>query len=500
MPIDSSIAMGVKPVQLESPMNMMAQAMQIKGAMNQNDLAQYSLAKAQRTDSDMNALMQHLQSGGDLSTPEGQAAAIRVAPLSALPMIKAQIENTALTAKGAKDNSEAVNRTIANYRDNSQAITDPTSAAAFVTAMHSDPALKGTAISRIPLDQALAQIPQDPSQLPAWKQQFALGATKFMEMNKPEIVQERLGGTNKVSTIAPMTGTVNPISNNAITVSPDAVLSSNTSIQTTGMNNATSIRNTNANIGKDYRVSGLNPDGTDPNGNVGGLSPEAVDNAARRYNFDGTLPPNMGRGTQGALETKRILTRAAALANVSPDDASGGRAGQMANKADASALARLTQQQQLASSFERTANANADLALRLSKQMDRSGIPLINAGIQAWRTGTGSPEATQFAAANETFVNEYAKIMSGGMGNGPVTDSARSKAHTLLSTAMTPEQYAGNVKLLQTEMQNRMKGYGDQADEIRSRLRGVATPAPGGGAAGATPGGAPSGWGIQRVN
>ena len=48
--IDPSIAMGYRPIQIENPMNQLAAYSQIQGAQNQNALAQYQLASAQRTD------------------------------------------------------------------------------------------------------------------------------------------------------------------------------------------------------------------------------------------------------------------------------------------------------------------------------------------------------------------------------------------------------------------------------------------------------------------
>ena len=209
-----------------------------------------------------------------------------------------------------------------------------------------------------------------------------------------------------------------------------------------------------------------------PDDGASALSPAAVENAASRYNMDGTLPP-MGMGKSGASGRTQILNRAGETAVGSGTDQ---RLAQLDAKSSTAALGQLARSQAMNAAFEKTANANADLALGLSKQMDRTGIPLLNAGIQAYRSGTGSPEATQFAAANQTFVSEYAKIMSGGMGNGPVSDAARGKAEKLLTTSMTQAQYAGNVKLLQTEMGNRMKGFVDQADELRARIRGPVVP------------------------
>jgi hypothetical protein len=52
--IDPSIAMGVRPVQIESPLNQLAAVSQIQSGQNQNALAQYQLASAQRADESTN--------------------------------------------------------------------------------------------------------------------------------------------------------------------------------------------------------------------------------------------------------------------------------------------------------------------------------------------------------------------------------------------------------------------------------------------------------------
>ena len=52
--IDPNIALGVKPIQIENPMNQYAAMSQIQNAQNQNALAQYQLSAAQRTDEAQN--------------------------------------------------------------------------------------------------------------------------------------------------------------------------------------------------------------------------------------------------------------------------------------------------------------------------------------------------------------------------------------------------------------------------------------------------------------
>jgi hypothetical protein len=430
---------------------------------------QMDLSNAADVNRQRNALRDAVTSGQlDLSDPTHAQRALAIAPDVAPALLKTVQEGKTGAAKAALDTAQAGEATGRTAADTYK-----------LRIAKSDQAIKDISGFQNP-QQALASLEQHatagdiaPEQAQAIRQSLTTMNPADFPKWQLSMVQNIMSAKDRMEYMAP---NANTVANNQTQIATNAATNA-THIQTTGMTNATSRAINAANIGKDYRVAGLNPDGSDPNGTVGGLTPNAIDNAAKRYNFDGTLPPSIGRGTQGARDLRAIQNRAAELNAAPPDDASGGRAGQMANKADSAAFTQLTKQQQMASSFERTANANADLALGLSKKMDRTGIPLINAGIQAWRTGTGSPEATQFAAANETFVNEYAKIMSGGMGNGPVTDSARNKAHTLLTTSMTPQQYEGNVKLLQTEMQNRMKGYQDQADEIKARMHGGTKPA-----------------------
>jgi len=56
MALDPSIALGVKPIELQNPLTQYAQMMQIQGAQNQNALNQYQLSAAKRTDEQTNAM------------------------------------------------------------------------------------------------------------------------------------------------------------------------------------------------------------------------------------------------------------------------------------------------------------------------------------------------------------------------------------------------------------------------------------------------------------
>jgi hypothetical protein len=218
--------------------------------------------------------------------------------------------------------------------------------------------------------------------------------------------------------------------------------------------------------------------------NGGNASSEGVDLAATQYYQTGKMPAVGNNPTLRA----QILARAAEIAKDSGDTNKEVVLRGQANQANASALTNLTKQKTAVSAYERTAQANADMALTLSDQADRTGVPVFNRWINAGRKEVAGDESiAKFNAANETFVNEYAKVVSGSTGNTPVSDSARQHAHEMLSTAMTKEQYKQVIAVLKMEMANRMQGFDQEELSLRTNLLG--SPAKGAG----------DGWSIEEV-
>ena len=208
---------------------------------------------------------------------------------------------------------------------------------------------------------------------------------------------------------------------------------------------------------------------------------------AFRYLTDGTLPPNMGRGIQGSAQATKIRNEASRLAKEElgmPVDEV--RMAQLTNKAQVAAIAQLGRARAQILQSEKLANYNSDLALKASNEHARSGVPLLNRGVQwAQENLQGDPKLRDFTIANETFISEYAKVMSGGYGAAAPTEGAQARAHSILNRAATQEEYAKGVKQLKLEMDNRVKSLNSQMDEERGRLRGgigkppaAPTPAP----------------------
>ena len=199
----------------------------------------------------------------------------------------------------------------------------------------------------------------------------------------------------------------------------------------------------------------------------------AINNAAERYNIDGTLPP-MGMGKGGATARSLILNRAAVLAG----DTSGTdqRVAQLTTKASASTLLQLKKTKTMIKAFEEMANKNADIALEMSAKVDRTGSPVVNRWFLAGNNKlAGDVDTATFNTAVNVFANEYAKIMSGSMGNTPVSDSARKEAHEILNTAQTPAQLRANIKLLQREMKNRLIGLDESEHELIQQMKSAGT-------------------------
>lgn len=200
---------------------------------------------------------------------------------------------------------------------------------------------------------------------------------------------------------------------------------------------------------------------------------------ALRYLTDGTMPPNMGRGQQGATEAKAIRTRAAALADelgVSPEDI---RANQSNAKAIGSALAGVQRQKANVLTYEKTALGGAVIAKEMSDKVNRdTGVPVLDKWVQAGRKGlAGDVDVTRLHNAVETFTNEYAKVMSGSSGGQATTVSMQQHARELLQGAFTKEQFNGAIDLMIREMkETREPAFDNQIAEMKAQLKSGVKP------------------------
>jgi hypothetical protein len=203
MPLNPSIALGVRPLEVPNQLAQYSQLAQIQNAQNQNALAQYQLGSAQRAETlqkltsdaysqsidpatgqvNYNTLIGKLAAGGGGSQIPG------------IEKTRKEIETAALQQQKLK--TELATVKTAQFRDQLTNVNSPEAAAQWTVAMYKDPHLSGT-VSSVPLEAALAEIPRTPQEFDIWKKQNALGMAKYIEQNKPSVTTQATGGATRL--------------------------------------------------------------------------------------------------------------------------------------------------------------------------------------------------------------------------------------------------------------------------------------------------------------
>ena len=160
MPLDTRIALGAQPLQLESPLAQYGQAVGIQNAMQQNQLGQMQMSAAQRAMQEEEGAKNFISSNPDLSTPENQLRLLRFGK-TGLGYAKAIAEQKKAGLEGDKTAAEVLGLNQKNFI----AINPPIRAAAggipgitaYVEAMYKDPVLGALAARIKTKEQALKE-------------------------------------------------------------------------------------------------------------------------------------------------------------------------------------------------------------------------------------------------------------------------------------------------------------------------------------------------------
>lgn len=186
MAIDPSIALGFRPPEQPSQMNMLAQAMQLQGLQRQNQLGQMQMEQA-RAGAERQGQLRNFLSQTDISTPEGQTALQRAYPMEAPKIIGDVLE---LGDKRQKLSKGAVDTEAAKFKLRQDQITQNLQSLGAITSPEQVPQwLQGGVQSGlITPEQAQAElsaIPRDPQGFAQWKQaQQQAGMTIVQQMDQ----------------------------------------------------------------------------------------------------------------------------------------------------------------------------------------------------------------------------------------------------------------------------------------------------------------------------
>ena len=203
MALDPNIALGIRPLEVPNQLAQYSQLAQIQNAQNQNALAQYQLGSAQRAEKLQNLTSDAYSQSIDPATGQVNyntligklAAGGGGSQIPGIEKTRKEIETAALQQQKLK--TELATARTAQFRDQLSKINSPEAAAQWTIGMYNDPYLKDT-ISSVPLEAALAEIPKTPDAFNVWKNQNALGMTKFIELNKPTTFAQDTGSGGRV--------------------------------------------------------------------------------------------------------------------------------------------------------------------------------------------------------------------------------------------------------------------------------------------------------------
>ncbi len=104
MAIDPTIALGFRPPEQPSQLNMLGQVLALQNAKRQNQLGQMQI-EGMRSSAEQQGRLRNYLAGNDVSTPEGQAALSRAFPLEAPKIIEGHLDLQ--QKRGAIKKSEA---------------------------------------------------------------------------------------------------------------------------------------------------------------------------------------------------------------------------------------------------------------------------------------------------------------------------------------------------------------------------------------------------------
>jgi hypothetical protein len=213
--LDTNIALGVRPIQIENPMAQYSQIAQIQNARNQNALAKFQLSAAQREEEvtnalnnaykdaydvgtgkiDINKLRQNLSTGGFGSKLPGIEKGLAEMQEKQLQADKLQNEIKAQPTKLEKEKTELLDAKLKQFRGFLDTIDpmSPNAPAQYIAwheANHADPIVGPALAARgITADQSRARIQaaidQGPQALADLINGSKLGTEAFMQMNKP---------------------------------------------------------------------------------------------------------------------------------------------------------------------------------------------------------------------------------------------------------------------------------------------------------------------------
>jgi len=153
---DYNIANSLRPIQLESPMNQLAQAYQIKGAqqnMQMNALSMQEKERAAAEDEQIRLIS--AKKGVDYTSPEYLNQVMAISPKRGMALAKEGHAMRGEAAKARKEAADALDKELGTFRSFAPQVNSEESVAQYVKAMYGHPFIGELARSTVPFEQSL---------------------------------------------------------------------------------------------------------------------------------------------------------------------------------------------------------------------------------------------------------------------------------------------------------------------------------------------------------
>jgi hypothetical protein len=198
--IDPNIAMGYRPVQIENPLNQLAAYSQIQGAQQGQQLNALKMQEAQLELADRNALR-----GLDINNPDFISNVSRINPKLALELAQKQAASKKLGLESTDLETKNLTNRYKQEKDIFQYISTPEQFLARSIHNLNDPLLgpqlKTAGVTEDTIRQRLDAATKQPGGFEQLLKQNILGLDKFIELNKPQYMEQNLGGTNRITAL-----------------------------------------------------------------------------------------------------------------------------------------------------------------------------------------------------------------------------------------------------------------------------------------------------------
>jgi hypothetical protein len=203
MPLDPNIILGSRPAQIDlaqfSPVNTLMTAMKFKQLDQEGELNALTLKERK-------GLQTFLAENPDLTQPETRYKLATQFGESGRKLSTGVTEIGKAQTEEAKRRNELVVSKSGLYRDALRDVTDQRGALQWIQDQKQDPDMAGSPIANVSVMDAATKIPADPAGFEKWKQQAALGLGEYIKQNKPQFLQQDVGGTKRIVSVPGLGG------------------------------------------------------------------------------------------------------------------------------------------------------------------------------------------------------------------------------------------------------------------------------------------------------